>query len=1398
MSEERAEPISLSYPLGKPWFMASEFEVLTFFNLTTDKGLSEEDALDRLNMYGKNSLDVEKGVTWFKVLLAQLTDLMNWIFIALALVCLIALSDYFTGTVLLVLAIANLIMEFSQEYAAEKTLEALMSLSSSSATVIRDGVSRQINADLLVPGDIIRISDGDAIPADCRVIESVGLETFEAAITGESLPIPKHTEILTSEETSLGDQTNMLHSATTVARGRGVAVVVATGMKSQLGLIAASVANHADDHAGMSPMQQSLWKMYGVLCIISIAGAIIVMGVAKFDVTYPVAMHAVGAALSALPAGLTTVLTITMVMGGNELSKHNAIVRKLRSLETLGTISAIFSDKTGTLTQGKMSVVAFWVPDLSPVNEMMDAAGVDGGTDVGQPLIRRPASIPARSMISFYGQSFIQSTGTVHNPMSGSFHGQSNDKNQIVIGPSQGKQEIGFNVVQGRGVVPYARFLALGTFLPDIFSDLIGNGDGADAEKTKNHKINQFSRKNFKSMISAGRSSIALNPSPMKRRHDNYQLVISPSNITNNLNDEILTTDDKGTHPEDTHHITQTRRGQQPTLSKHSMQVQLLAACAGLCNHSTINKKKNPNSEGTLSQTTATEHTYPTSHEVNLESGTNSHLVASFLDLPAVEDRSFVPLSSLPPLPLSIEDELNWLATGTPTEIALQVFSKRAGLDASVIKQAAKDNIGPLEFLMECPFASSLKRMSVLYKFRDELVPSQPQILNNAAVMGEDKTTLRSKASRVKTEQELREMGKLSFIQEPLVTYGLGDESDEGSVYYVLQNDDQLSISQSNTADNGSSISHADEKNIQNNSHKYMDTHTENNSFLNKDKQHNESNEHGNNNNNLNGCINDNKNDERDNKISDIHDKAPFAVIFSKGAPDVILPLLSSSLLAQFPNLHQDIIRANDALASKGLRVVLHARRLLPDPSLLPPEHPLRVEFEKNEGDWSKIDRTLIECELEPLGLTGIADPPRPETSEAVSKAKTASISVHMLTGDHYHTAVAIAKEIGILPSVLAPAQEELLCMIGSEFDALSDEDIDMLPSLPLVVARCTPETKVRMVAAANRRQLVCIMTGDGVNDAPALKAADVGVAMGMVGSDVARSAADIILADDNFATIIRSIAEGRHLFQSIQRFLMFYWVTVFAGVILILMCLFVKDPEGLSVNPLTPTMLLFMYIVVAFPSGALAVVGHSKDLMTTPPRPVSEGLFNFDVIVDCLVHTFTYISLPFGCFMISLYAKKEWNANTETWEGGVFSVGCDDEYQPHVNGCKSIYQARTGLELCFIAVVSVISYSCRSYRVPQFFNFTWHDSPRGPGLKSLVTSRAHIVSGVFFFGLFIGFSFIHPIADGLKVAGPGWVEIVCAVCSFFIAAYIGDSWKMMKNHLWYNPHDYTELSQKD
>jgi Na+-exporting ATPase len=295
------------------------------------------------------------------------------------------------------------------------------------------------------------------------------------------------------------------------------------------------------------------------------------------------------------------------------------------------------------------------------------------------------------------------------------------------------------------------------------------------------------------------------------------------------------------------------------------------------------------------------------------------------------------------------------------------------------------------------------------------------------------------------------------------------------------------------------------------------------------------------------------------------------AEALAKGATEMLLPLLDET-----EDRKLEIAENVEVLAKEGLRVLCVAHKMV------------------DMSDAKQFsDRISAESNLRFVGLVGLYDPPRVETADSVKQCQIAGITVHMLTGDHILTARTIAQDVGIIHENLSIPQARLAVMAATEFDKLSDEQIDTLEMLPLVLARCSPKTKTRMIQALHRRNAYCAMTGDGVNDAPALKMANVGIAMGLNGSDVAKEAADMVLADDKFDSIVKAVFEGRRLFDNIQKvgfftlvyvimltktqFLLHLLISNIAQVILLLIGLAFKDTSGRSVFPLSPLEILWV-----------------------------------------------------------------------------------------------------------------------------------------------------------------------------------------------------------------------------
>ncbi len=336
-------------------------------------GLSSEEAARRLEANGKNKLAAAKGKSILRRFLEQLCDPMIIILLAAALVSgvLAAVENESFVDVIIILAvvIVNAVLGVYQESKAEKAIEALQEMSAATSKVLRDGKVQIVHSEDLVVGDIILLEAGDAVAADARILENASLKVEEAALTGESVPVTKFIDIINLREgekdVPLGDRKNMLYMGSTVVYGRGTAVVTATGMDTEMGKIAGALQQAED---GETPLQMKLHQLSKILTWLVLGICIVVFGVQVIraenfsfnETVLPSFMVAVSLAVAAIPEGLAAVVTVVLSMGVTNMSRRNAIIRRLTAVETLGCAQIICSDKTGTLTQNKMTVVDFF------------------------------------------------------------------------------------------------------------------------------------------------------------------------------------------------------------------------------------------------------------------------------------------------------------------------------------------------------------------------------------------------------------------------------------------------------------------------------------------------------------------------------------------------------------------------------------------------------------------------------------------------------------------------------------------------------------------------------------------------------------------------------------------------------------------------------------------------------------------------------------------------------------------------------------------------------------------------------------------------------------------------------------------------------------------------------
>ena len=752
----------------KQEYVQSPQELIAGLNTSPD-GLSSAEAAARLEKYGPNKLKDAEKPTLLQRFIEQLKDPMLIILMIAAAVS--AVTNFISGEsfaevfIILIVVLLNAVLGVFQESKAEAAIEAMQTMTAATCKVLRDCKQVSIHSDQLVPGDVVLLEAGDAVPADGRLLESASLKIEEAALTGESVPVNKIIDALglgkDQTEIPLGDRKNMCYMGSTVVYGRGKALITRTGMDTEMGKIAGALANTEQEQ---TPLQRQLEQLSTILsklvlgiCLFIFVFDLIVAGSFTLDSVLSTFMVAVSLAVAAIPEGLATVVTVVLSIGVTNMSHRNAVIRRLTAVETLGCTQVICSDKTGTLTQNKMTVVQH-VGDTTP-----------------------------------------------------------------------------------------------------------------------------------------------------------------------------------------------------------------LATAMALCSDAHLNE------EGQ--------------------------------------------------------------AEGEPTEAALVNFAAKEGLPKDKLS-AAEPRVD------EAPFDSSRKMMSTIH-----------------TVDG-------------------------AYVQ------------------------------------------------------------------------------------------------------------------YTKGAPDEILKRCTSYLengkvLPMTEAKRAEILAANKNMADQALRVLAAAKR-----------------------DWAEKpasnEPAFLEQDLCFLGLTGMIDPVRPEVKPAIVECREAGIRPVMITGDHKDTAVAIAKELGII-------EDASQAITGAELDKIPDSEIGEAVKKYGVYARVQPEHKVRIVTAWKGNGAITAMTGDGVNDAPSIKAADIGVGMGITGTDVTKNVADMVLADDNFATIVGAVEEGRRIYANIRKAIQFLLASNMSEV------LGVFCATLLGFTLLNPVHLLFINLITdCFPALALGMEQGEADIMKRKPRNSKDGIFagglGFDIAYQGLL----------------------------------------------------------------------------------------------------------------------------------------------------------------------------------
>lgn len=347
-----------------PWYALSSELCATRLNAHSERGLSSEDARDRLAAQGPNELPEAHPPSLIKLFFSQFTSVIVWVLIGAAVISGL-LEDWLDAAAILAIVLLNGVLGFVQEFRAERSLAALRKMSVATARVFRDGVLRSIPARELVSGDLISLEAGDRIPADARLIYTTNFQTQEASLTGESTPVQKRASVIAGTDVSLAEQTNMAFMGTVAVSGKARALVLATALRTELGRIAAMIQKATEAERTETPLQrrleqfgyQLLWLALGVVTVV------FVLGYLRGEPAVLMLLTAVSLAVAAVPEGLPAVVTITLALGVTRMVKRHALIRKLPAVETLGSATVICSDKTGTLTKNEMTVTRLFSGD---------------------------------------------------------------------------------------------------------------------------------------------------------------------------------------------------------------------------------------------------------------------------------------------------------------------------------------------------------------------------------------------------------------------------------------------------------------------------------------------------------------------------------------------------------------------------------------------------------------------------------------------------------------------------------------------------------------------------------------------------------------------------------------------------------------------------------------------------------------------------------------------------------------------------------------------------------------------------------------------------------------------------------------------------------------------------
>ena len=831
-------PTNTERSKGKTWHIQPADALLSSLG-STPNGLSAQEAARRLAADGPNELKEAKPISALQIFFRQFRSLIIWILIVAGLVSGV-LGEVVDCIAILAIVVLNAVIGFYQEFSAEKSIAALKKLTAPRAKVRRNGHVTSIPASEIVSGDILELESGDLVAADARLLEASSLKCVESALTGESEAVTKQAVTLDEDDIPLGDRENMVFMGTSVATGQGSAVVVGTAMNTEIGQIAGLIEEAGAD-AG-TPLQQKL-ESFGRILVwasLGIVALLFVLGLFRGMQFFELFMTSVSLAVAAVPEGLPAVVTIALALGVLRMSRRRALVRKLPSVETLGSTTVICTDKTGTLTVGEMTVRALYVA----------------------------------------GESY-EVTGEGYEP--------------------NGEVRFDGKASDGRHAGP----------LLELATVLIG------------------------------------------------------------------------------------------------------------CN--------------------------------------NAHLVF---------------------------EAGTWKVIGDPTEGALLASGHKAGGSKERIERELPKH-------HEIPFDSDRKRRTVIRRMPNGGLRA---LINGAPDL------LLERCTKIYTGNGIR----------------------------PITDDDRRGITAQNAA-------------------------------------------------------------------------------------------MAARALRVLGSAYRDLDTAQRGDA--GQPVAADVRNLTSRAERRQSLRPSAATSEVADLTAEEVERDLVF-----VGLAGMYDPPRSEAKKAVAKCRAAGIRVVMITGDHPHTAMAVARELGI-------AADGDLALTGVELDKLSEDELRQRAPKTAVYARVTAAHKLRIVHAWKANDAVVAMTGDGVNDAPAIKGADIGIAMGRSGTEVTKQASDMIITDDNFASIVAAIEEGRGIYDNIRKTLQYLLAGNTAELLLMAACILLGLPA-----PLLPIHLLWINLVTdGLPALCLATEPIDPDVMKRRPRPPAERIVDRRFMLRLTLAGVLGAGVSFGVFLHGL-----------------------------------------------------------------------------------------------------------------------------------------------------------------